>query len=414
MDRKTVLFFLIILAPLHLGYAQDFQVNEITTFVSPDNSYTTLVDFIDNAQNSLYINAYTFDNPYIAGHIIDAVNRGVEVEILLEDAPAGGIPENEKFIINELITNGIDVYFSSNEWFRFLHAKYAIADNTSILITSENFGYTGFPLDNTYGNRGWGIIIYGNALSAYYSEVFFNDLRDGRPVSRGYDTPNVNYTIHEGGYTPKFEGKDYQGSFVLQPILGPGNAVEAITNLIASANESVYIQQFYIYKYWGSRKEGSVEKTPNLFLEAAIEAARRGIEVKILMDSTWYNVEKKDPVSNYHTMKYVNEIATNENLNLEAKLIDLEKAGFEKMHGKGVIVDGKTVLVSSVNWNEHSPTKNREVGVVVTGEVAGYYTDVFLRDWGLVEEEEDLRGYIIIGTGISLLVIYIWRKRYAS
>ena len=69
----------------------------------------------------------------------------------------------------------------------------------------------------------------------------------------------------------------------------------AIVALIDSATESVYVEQLYAYKYWGKAKTGSVETTPNLFLEAILRAARRGCEVRIILDSTWYNVERDNP-----------------------------------------------------------------------------------------------------------------------
>ena len=141
----------------------------------------------------------------------------------------------------------------------------------------------------------------------------------------------------------------------------------------------------YIYKYWSSGKTGSVEDTPNLFLESAIDKSREGVDVKILLDSYWYNVDKRNPVSNYYTVEYINKIALEENLNLEAKLVELDELGIEKIHNKGMIIDNKTVLVSSINWNEHSPKNNREAGVVITGDAAEYYAEVFFRDWKGIE-----------------------------
>ena len=132
-------------------------------------------------------------------------------------------------------------------------------------------------------------------------------------------------------------------------------------------------KQFYIYPKWGNSK--------NLYLEAAIEAARRGVEVKILLDSYYYNIEVDDPKSNVHTVEYVNGIAKNERLALEAKLIDLDAAGLVKLHTKGVVADNKT-LVSSINWNENSPTYNREIGIIIDSpEVANYFKEVILQDW---------------------------------
>ncbi|MEF8831322.1 MAG: phospholipase D-like domain-containing protein [Halobacteriales archaeon] len=50
--------------------------------------------------------------------------------------------------------------------------------------------------------------------------------------------------------------------------------------------------------------------------------------------------------------------------------------------GWGAVVDGRWVLVGSLNWNRHASRENREVALVLSGQtVAGYYTDVFRADW---------------------------------
>jgi len=55
---------------------------------------------------------------------------------------------------------------------------------------------------------------------------------------------------------------------------------------------------------------------------------------------------------------------------------------FVTTHNKGIIVDGKIVLISSINWSETSVRRNREAGIIVyCEEIAQYYVDVFNWDW---------------------------------
>jgi len=90
---------------------------------------------------------------------------------------------------------------------------------------------------------------------------------------------------------------------------------------------------------------------------------------------------------------YINTLAERENLPLEARLIAFESNGPVKIHNKGVIIDGEKVLVSSINWNENSPSFNREAGVIIEHAGAGqYYTAVFEDDWSVSVGPE-------IGTG---------------
>jgi phosphatidylserine/phosphatidylglycerophosphate/cardiolipin synthase-like enzyme len=407
LKKATVLFLL-----LFCGTAsgETFYSGEVTTFASPDNSYSTLASFIDSAETSLYINVYTFDSPSAAFELLEAHERGVNVIVLVDGSPVGGISDNEWGVLNNLSGSGIHVYLWDDADLGFNHAKYVVADNASLLVSTENLGNTGFPTPGKSGNRGWGATISGQSAN-YFAELFFDDLESGELVDFTGDSP-LDFSFEEKEYEKKFESADFAGNFTIVQVTAPENAVESILELINSAEESLYIEEFYIYKYWGSKKKGY---TDNLFLEAAIDAARRGVEVKILLDSTWYNVEEDDPRSNLHTMQYANSVAAEEGLDLEARLIDLDSTGFKKLHAKGVVADN-AVFISSVNWNEHSPTKNREAGVIIYGEPAGYFAEVFLADWQVEArqketQEENDRTPLLIPLALAAALLYLKRRR---
>jgi len=125
----------------------------------------------------------------------------------------------------------------------------------------------------------------------------------------------------------------------------------------------------------------------NLYLKAAVDAARRGVNVNILLDSAfvWDWAKRED---NSDTVYYINKIAELEKLDMEASLVSLRgasgRASLEKVHNKGVIVDGEKVLVSSINWGATSVLKNREAGLIISNrEIARYYEQIFDFDWNL-------------------------------
>jgi hypothetical protein len=151
--------------------------------------------------------------------------------------------------------------------------------------------------------------------------------------------------------------------------------------MMDSAAERVYVEQFYAYKHWGDRSADTPTTAPDLYLEAAIDAARRGCEVRILLDATYYNAMDSDPIDNDDTVAYVNAIALAESLDLEAKLVNATEHDFEKIHNKGVIADD-SVLISSINWNLNSVACNRESGVIIgNSQAADYFASVFAHDW---------------------------------
>jgi phosphatidylserine/phosphatidylglycerophosphate/cardiolipin synthase-like enzyme len=131
------------------------------------------------------------------------------------------------------------------------------------------------------------------------------------------------------------------------------------------------VQQFSAGRFWGEE--------PNTFIAALIEAARSGCEVKVLLDSRDYNVDAWN--DNDEAVAWLNEVSREENLSLEAKLADLDGLGLAKVHNKGLIVDGKKVIITSLNWNSNS-IYNREAGVIVENvDIASFYEDIFFHDW---------------------------------
>jgi len=84
------------------------------------------------------------------------------------------------------------------------------------------------------------------------------------------------------------------------------------------------------------------------------------VHVTVLLDAYWYNVE--DERDNDEMAALINHIAVAEGIPLEGRCADLESNKLEKIHNKGVIVNNRSVLVSSINWNSNSPNFNREAG----------------------------------------------------
>lgn len=403
MKKILILLFLFFCGTVS---GEEFTSSEITTFVSPDTSYAQLKSLIDDAESSMFVNVYTFDNPYIAGEIIKAEKRGVKIVVLVDKSPVGGISDKEWTILNNLSGSGVPVYLWQNPDLGFNHAKYIVVDNLTVMVSTENLGDTGFPIGRATGNRGWGAIVSG-PLASYFSELFLDDVKSGIELNFSGFSPLVFYP--EGGDRGmQFESREFKGNYIVSPIVAPNDAVETILNLIDSANSSLYIEEFYVYRYWGSKRKGY---GPNPFLESAIDAARRGVEVKILLDSTWYNIEEDDPKSNLKTIEYVNKISEDERINLEARLVDLKEHGFKKLHVKGMVIDEKAVLVSSINWNEYSPTKNREVGVIIYGEPAKYFSDVFISDWGAGKDEDNFMNLLLVPIGLIIALILLKRRK---
>ncbi len=356
-----VLVFLTIISPV---YAAD-----VTTFVYPDNS-----DIIDNfvsRAGQLAIATYTFDDAELA----DYFDKQANITILAEKSPAGGL-EN-KWILCMMQKNGAHIFLYDGK-LRYMHAKYMIK-NEEVLVSTENIGSN---------NRGWGAIVKDRSMAKQFRAIFDEDLKSSVQLQCN-DTEEKTFKRKERvvHFLPaSFSNQETNAVFA------PG-AENKIIEMLDGAKNIIYVQQFYIYLKW--------KNEPNPFLEKIIEKARQGIEVKILLDSTYYN---KD--SNGEVIDYINKIAEEEKLNMEARYI--KNTYFEKSHTKGLIVDN-AVLVSSINWNDNSVRNNREAGLLIAGEAADYYKKVFMADWdsnyGSITGKVSVSYSVLIGAIILIIII---------
>jgi phosphatidylserine/phosphatidylglycerophosphate/cardiolipin synthase-like enzyme len=397
--------------PLLLGQSRfepaAFHGVNVTTFVSPDSASGAFTAAVDGATDEILLNVYEFSSPGIAEALIAAKRRDVNVLVLVEGGPVGGIGSEEKAALWLVNQSGIPVYAMApangeHASYRFDHAKYLVIDRKAVLLTSENFKYSGFPPQGMSGNRGWGVYLEDPNLATYFVSVFTFDLND--PSVKPYTGTQGNFE-HPPARERRveFPSGEFTGALV-RPVISPDTSRE-IPNLIGSATTSIEIEQAYI--------TNETPLTLNPYLAEAINASRRGVHVRVLLDSYWYNTE--GPADNDEMVALINAIGVSERIPLEARCADLTTSELDKIHNKGVIVDDRMVLVSSVNWNRNSPNFNREAGVVIDHPgVARYFRDVFDNDWAPavtspVQRTDYVKGVIALGAIALLLVLYYRR-----
>lgn len=382
----------------------------ITAFSSPDNSFAAFSDLIGNATSSIDLSVYQFTSAWILDELIDAMNRGVEVRALLEDSFVGGSVDgggtevaNEMAYIATAInnhTNGI-VRWEDHGW-RIFHNKYFIVDEEVIVISTENYKQTGIPYDTSAGNRGWGIAVNNSQIAQEYLKVFNLDWEYGSPFGSKDLVESIrNDDVLYGSYEPPLGPNNYSTTSIsnaqIQTIISPDETIDVMTGLIDSAQESVYCEIFYIYPTWDDYP-GSSNNNPLLL--SLVHAAERGLDVKVILDSTDYNIygdNNNDEAFQILKTAGVN-VTYSKNVN-----------GIEKFHVKALMVDNESVMISSVNWNEYSTTENREMGIIVNASsVANYYLTIFNHDWKYystaeLAEEPGQEQHIPLG-----LATYFW------
>jgi phosphatidylserine/phosphatidylglycerophosphate/cardiolipin synthase-like enzyme len=335
---------------------------QATAFVLPDAPGVALRT-LRAADRRILLAGYTFTSERVARALVDAARRGVRVRVLLDDAPVGGLTRREARQLDRLARAGVEVRVLGGEAARFSyhHPKYAVVDRTALVLT-ENWKPAGV---GGASSRGWGVRVDSPALAADLAALFAGDAA-GRDVTswtrfrrgRAFDAGDP---VPEGSYPARHDPERLPVETV-HLLTAPGNAERGVVEVIEGAEERVDVVQV------------SVERD-HPFVVRLLDAARRGVEVRVLLSSAWYVEEE-----NAATAAWLNERADAEDLPLEARLAD-PRGRFEKVHAKGVVADD-TVVVGSLNWNRHATRENREVAVALESPAAArYYRQVFAADW---------------------------------
>jgi phosphatidylserine/phosphatidylglycerophosphate/cardiolipin synthase-like enzyme len=324
--------------------------------------------------------------------------------------------------------------------FKYLHAKYAVVDD-SLFLSSENFANNGFSPTSSMGSRGWVIAIKNASLARQYADIFDEDIaptKDFRDIVSYGSHPD--YTLKKGVEVPPHDGREgsyrpsagtlVKGIISLERVMSPDDALapkRAIIGAIREAKETLEIQSLSFAPHWG--KNGSTpKKNPSPIAEEVLAAARRGVKVRIMVNplyflhstnpkenepgdnegepetnglwkniaSTWEDFSlvhmaaalepepnaKVDTKNNSALIVYLRDVAEKEKLDLEANFFFVKDDSLRILHNKGMVVDGRKTLISSINWTENSMKNNREAAVIVdNAHVARYYQNLFDVDW---------------------------------
>jgi len=381
------------------------QQAHLTYLVAPDNIFAAYLAEINKATSSIYIEGYTFDNVHIANALIAKLQAGVNVRVLLEGGPVGGIANQDKWICQQLEFNGGECWFMFSDQvahihnrYDYQHSKFTVVDGLTLLTGSENLNYSSMPADDksdgTSGNRGVYLITDAPALVARALDIYQQDLdpanhRDVRRWNAAVDSPPAGFvpTTVSGGiaYDVQFPTPlSLFTTFDFEVVQSPENSLRSADSLLgmvarAGAGDLVLVEQLYEHKYWGPGTSDPAAD-PNPRLEAYIDAARRGARVYILLDA-FYN-DSPGPRDNSATCAYVKAAADGESLQLNCLQGNPTGTG---IHNKMILVlDGAQgwTHTGSINGSENSVKNNRELAIQVRStDGFNYLAQVFNYDW---------------------------------
>jgi len=279
--------------------------------------------------------------------LLAAADRGVAVRAMLDASDwAPGITADNQRVVSYLTDRGIDCRFDDPSV--TTHAKLVIIDRSTVVLGSTNWNEYAFREHEQANVR----IDHPEVGSAFAD--YFDRLWEGRLPDEG-----VEIDLDDA----------FAGGPAIVPLPdGPGTTLYAslLLELFPRARRSIHVVMYRVSIY--PNYPGSVA---NDLVGALIDAAARGLDVRILIDDCRFYADSAD--ANLLSAIYLLQHG------IEVRFDEPE----ETTHAKLAVIDGESVVLGSTNWNYYALEENVEasVGLLRVPEVACAFEAYFESVW---------------------------------
>jgi len=396
--------------------------SSLSVGVCPDSSSEVLAGVLDEARSKVLLNVYEMTSDWITSGLIGLYQRGVEVEVLLEGDPVGGISYTEEICISRMVDTGIDVRMmitdpenDIRDRYRYDHAKYLVVDDRTVFISTDNLKDTSFPPPGSQvhsGTRGWVVSMVSPELATDMTSVFREDW-DGPDIQSCrclYEVDNLQTILTvEEEYPPVLDRAWYfpisideagKGEVLVSPdhiSLEDNPLLEVIRSsereiflelmdleidfLSSSLNEKMIPVSHY------QDHENFGVEVMNPYITELMQAAERGVKVTILLDGSDFNGDLVPDC--LYKIEKLRSIFADHGVSDRISILmhPSPRYGIDgeigMVHAKGMVVDEKWVWISSFNWGPTSGLENRELGILLRSPSAAHYLkNVMVYDLG--------------------------------
>ena len=197
-----------------------------------------------------------------------------------------------------------------------------------------------------------------------------------QPVSS--TSPTNSYVIPDAQVIDQTTADAFTGTFSGQLLTCPDDCVEGLTEMIQSAESEILLSLQYLDLDW---KWGWGE---NPLISALQQAASDGVSIRLIINGAYLDEDIQDVVDRIN-----NDWNITNGWDASA-IIMSEDDDVMKLHNKGAIVDGESVLISSINWGDSAMVRNREMGLIITStEVAAPFVASWYADWNRLDNVTD-------------------------
>ncbi len=367
--------------------------SSLSASIGPDTAFNDLKQWIGSAENSIHLHLYQFMSPDLTQALLDAIAEGVEVTLLLEEGILDGSStvNNQRGHAQVLHDAGATVLWMEDPTqisspYAYIHSKVAVRDSESVWISSGNWKDTSVPPDGR-GNREWSVILNSQvAAELILTRMEWDENTQHLHITphSSWHYPTFDWTMEEPWHEGELNPIEYhQGSFDAQLLTCPDDCVSGIVSMIESADQSIELSVQYLDLdwYWGFGD--------NPIIAALHEAAQRGVNIRLMLNGFYadWDDEIRDAINMFNT-----DWNATEGLDVTARLMAYSDT-IVKLHNKGAIIDGSSVLVGSMNWGSSAALRNREMGVLIHHQsLADEYSASFEEDWNRLDSTTDSDG----------------------
>ncbi len=294
----------------------------------------------------LLMDARLEENP-LWDDLLAAFARGVTIRVLLDESDwAPSITARNRPTIEYLRSHGIDARFDDPAV--TTHAKLVVVDRRVVILGSTNWNRHSFT------NQEQADVVIKNAQVGEIFAYYFDRLWSGTLIPAGVKLDFALLDIEEQLIIP------------LPETVGTGNYARLLLKLLGRAQRSVHVVMYRVSYY-----PAFPASLSNEILRALIDAAARGLDVRILIDDIAFF-----PRSAAANLAAANHLASR---GVEVRFDDPD----ETTHAKLVIIDYNAVLLGSTNWNYYALEMNNEVALAFIGfpDIAAPFTNFFETLW---------------------------------
>jgi hypothetical protein len=381
------------------------EVNEemtVRAHVGPEYSWDELKAFLSATNHSLVSAIYEFHALHIKDALHERLKNDVSLKLVMDNATFSKMKdESEEF----------DRIPTFKSWEKFegferivapegksglisdaYHIKVTVRDDGAFWLSSGNWKpESSQPIitqqqrddateEDLPGNREWHVVVHNATLSDRFRNHILQDFKrstdlGGGVIPKSKMNKEVEVPIEEAVVLERrapskiLEPLEIRRKVRVKPLLTPDRegAIygEAVLDLITSARKSLLFQIPYIGMPSNPRQDrGYIDE----LIKALTQKLKTLDDARVILRTGGSKFSDPTHAAWYFKSKGVN--------------IAHQLRRIDNHHTKGMIVDGKRVLLGSHNWSKPGVTLNRDASLIFDDdELAAYYAEAFEIDW---------------------------------